>query len=524
MGCVYQRTQSRRVPDEAEISGEGDDKIATWRGRNGRKKVGKLYRSQDGSTRIRTKSSYYTVKYRDGSGEQQIVNTKCRTRQAAQKILSDLEARAERVRSGIITASEDAVADWLISPIAESLTDWLHALEARQRSRTHIADMRRLTNKLVRECGFQLIRDINAVAIERWLDERVLQGVSPRTRNSYLMAIRGLCRWCVSRGRLLADPTASITKLNEEVDRRLRRRAMTAAEMNALLYVAQWRPIAEAGRLTIRRDATEGTSQAHRWTYVALTPENFEEFCRRGEAILAADPKRLAKLRRRGRERMLIYLTFLSTGLRRGELKSIRLCDVRLDEAMPVIELRAASAKNRKASKIPLRQELAEELCRWIEDEHGAQAAPDTKLFKIPAHLLMYFNRDLAAAGIPKKDDRGYTLDIHSLRHTFGSMLSAVGVAPRTAQAAMRHSSIDLTMNIYTDPRVLDIAAAIQALPRIWPHLPGPMPKSGDTSAAEGFTAHEGVGPKNQFEGYMAPISSLNPDFDAKTGLSLIHI
>jgi len=29
----------------------------------------------------------------------------------------------------------------------------------------------------------------------------------------------------------------------------------------------------------------------------------------------------------------------------------------------------------------------------------------------------------------------------------------------------MRHSTIDLTMNVYTDPRLLDVAGAAEALP-----------------------------------------------------------
>ena len=33
-------------------------------------------------------------------------------------------------------------------------------------------------------------------------------------------------------------------------------------------------------------------------------------------------------------------------------------------------------------------------------------------------------------------------------RHTFGTHLSKNGVAPRTARAALRHSSLDLTMNV----------------------------------------------------------------------------
>ena len=37
---------------------------------------------------------------------------------------------------------------------------------------------------------------------------------------------------------------------------------------------------------------------------------------------------------------------------------------------------------------------------------------------------------------------------------------------PRTAMAAMRHSRIELTMNLYTDPVLLDVAGAVEALPR----------------------------------------------------------
>ena len=89
-------------------------------------------------------------------------------------------------------------------------------------------------------------------------------------------------------------------------------------------------------------------------------------------------------------------------------------------------------------------------------------------------------HRDLVAAGIArrvevspgkwkidKRDERGRTVDVHSLRHTFGTLLSAAGVAPRTIQAAMRHSTIDLTMNVYTDSKLLDVAGAMEALPAL---------------------------------------------------------
>jgi len=62
-------------------------------------------------------------------------------------------------------------------------------------------------------------------------------------------------------------------------------------------------------------------------------------------------------------------------------------------------------------------------------------------------------------------------VDVHALRHTFGAYLTKNGVPPGTAQAAMRHSSLDLTMlarrgeNVYTDPSLLDVAGALAALP-----------------------------------------------------------
>jgi len=68
---------------------------------------------------------------------------------------------------------------------------------------------------------------------------------------------------------------------------------------------------------------------------------------------------------------------------------------------------------------------------------------------------------------IDKRDERGRTIDVHALRHSFGTLLSKGGVAPRTAQAAMRHSSIDLTMNTYTDPKLLDIEGALDSLPSL---------------------------------------------------------
>ena len=98
--------------------------------------------------------------------------------------------------------------------------------------------------------------------------------------------------------------------------------------------------------------------------------------------------------------------------------------------------------------EIPLRADIAAELTQWVADnqaahseqpgaalsieaELGKQLPLDTPLFpSITNQLIKVFDLDLAAASIKKRDDRGHTVDVHALRYTFGSLLSAGGVAP----------------------------------------------------------------------------------------------
>jgi len=202
---------------------------------------------------------------------------------------------------------------------------------------------------------------------------------------------------------------------------------------------------------------------------------------RKGEPIAKLRPGTRAKLERLGRERALIYKTLVLTGLRKGELASLTVAQLDLDANPPYLLLDAADEKSRAGAEIPLRSDVAEDLAEWLNDKLEAlqseargrnepipaRLPADTPLFDVPTGLVRILNRDLKLAGIPKRDERGRSVDVHALRHTFGSHLSKAGVAPRTAQAAMRHSSIDLTMNVYTDPRLLDVAGALETLPRL---------------------------------------------------------
>jgi hypothetical protein len=174
-------------------------------------------------------------------------------------------------------------------------------------------------------------------------------------------------------------------------------------------------------------------------------------------------------------------------------LASLTVGQLVFDADPPFLTLDAADEKNREGNSIPLRADLAADLRQWLADKAAghqggqrdqdeaaglaghvlrlpaaaAKLAHDTPVFTVPAALVKILDRDLKAAEIPKRDERGRTVDVHAMRHTFGTLLSKGGVLPRTAQAAMRHSTINLTMNTYTDPKLLDVAGAVEALPAL---------------------------------------------------------
>ena len=71
-------------------------------------------------------------------------------------------------------------------------------------------------------------------------------------------------------------------------------------------------------------------------------------------------------------------------------------------------------------------------------------------------------NNDFLVYGQPT-----HRANFHALRHTTGSWLSASGVHPKVAQQIMRHSTINMTMNIYTHTLAGQETAAIMSLPSL---------------------------------------------------------
>lgn len=334
------------------------------------------------------------MSYRNAQGVTVTESTGCRDKAAAQAVLATAIRDAERLRAGIATDATVSVGEHSATEIGTHFVAWIASLTAGGRSRSYAYGSHVYLKRLQRECGLSRLSDLTYETLDKWIRGRKL---SARSRNAYRETLVAFCSWCVSTGRLISNPFLAYPVANVAADPRRPRRAFTDAELRRLL------------RATKPRSAN----------------------------------------------RAFAYRVMALTGLRVGELRSLRIRDFR-DGAL---WLAASDAKNRKASRIALRPDLARDIATWVRGK-----SPESALIPLPKVLSRRFAGDRKAAGIDRLNEAGRVVDAHSLRHTFCTAMARAGVAPRVAQKLMRHSSITLTMKFYTDAAQLDDAAALDSV------------------------------------------------------------
>jgi len=467
MGFLFKKQWTAPLPPQAEIVVIKGVRTARWRTRSGKLRTAEVIDGADGRLRIRGRTAAYLARFKNADDVWVEVPTGCKDEVAARAVLVNLEKQAERVRAGVLSGEEVAVAEHARTPIADHLESYVSYLKLKGSTEHRLKQVRARLTRVFNDCGIKRLPELDPVPVEQWLVDRQNEDMAAATRNEYRLTLVAFSNWCMRSGRLLVNRMKSLPRADANADRRHVRRALTEAELEALLHAAMVRPLHEA--LLVRRGARAGTLAAK------VRPEIREQL----EAL--------------GRERALLYKLLALTGLRKGELASLTVGDVYLDEKNPYLSLEAAKAKNRTDADIPLRADLVEDigdhLAEQLEhrrreaarrgDPMPSQLAPDCRLLNVPSGLIRIFDRDLLFAGlarverrdgrdvIAKVDARGMTLDVHALRVTFCTHLSKAGVPLRTAQAAMRHSDPSLTARVYTDPKLLDVAGAIEALPSL---------------------------------------------------------
>ncbi len=136
-----------------------------------------------------------------------------------------------------------------------------------------------------------------------------------------------------------------------------------------------------------------------------------------------------------------------------------------LDGSRATVRCLPGYTKNGEEAVLPLRSEVASMVRKWLADKPA-----DKRLWPgewaSQRHGAEMIRIDLTAADIDYEDDSGRVADFHALRHTFISNLARAGVHPRNAQALARHSTIDLTMNVYTHVAMADLHDDVESLPR----------------------------------------------------------
>ena len=436
MATIYKKKYPIPMPDGAEIVTRRGTKLARWQ--NGKKQVRTAEVLDDG--RVMFVADCWYVRYRDSSGKMRRESTGCRDRQAAEKVLADILADTEKVKSGVMSSQEMAASTGLEAPIEKHIKSYLSHLavkiiRGRRVSPRHVKYVGEKLQRIIAECRFATLKDLDRKTIQRWMSKLSHTKLSSRTVNMHRAAIIAFCNWCVAEGRLIVNPLAGLPKIQEAEPVR-KRRPLAEDEISRLLEAAQKRPLQEA--LTIR------------------TGKN------KGKPLAKVKPAERQRLERIGLERALIYKFMMLTGLRRGETASLTVGSLCLDEANPYVSIEGKHAKSGRSSILPLRADLADDLRKHITHISG-----NTPLFNIKLNFLRSFNLDLAAAGIAKVDSQGRTVDVHSLRHTFATLLARNGVSPAVAQKLMRHSDIRLTMNTYTQLDLADTAGAVAALPEM---------------------------------------------------------
>jgi len=264
----------------------------------------------------------------------------------------------------------------------------------------------------------QILNGINAVVwsdisysnVQRFLaDKRQAGKMKVSTANHYLAAIREFLAWMVMDKRSPANPLELIERLSDTTDDKRKRRPFTVEELRKLITTTANGPIVR----------------------------NIE-----------------------GKERALIYKFAAETGLRANEIRTLVVSDFDLVEH--TVHIKAKNSKNRREATVPLRIDTSLQL-----KDHFKGKLPTAPAFKMPAnrHEVRMLRVDLKNAGIPYKDKEGRFSDFHSLRYTTASLLAASGVSPKVVQTIMRHSDINLTMQIYTHVYSEAPTKAIASLP-----------------------------------------------------------
>lgn len=219
----------------------------------------------------------------------------------------------------------------------------------------------------------------------------------------------------------------------------------------------------------IHRAVYEALSQAERWKLIARNPAALLEKRDRPKIerkpVATIDAPTTAVVFDAARERRLFIPLVLASlcGLRRGEITALRWRAVDLDNGQLAVvasteqtdagEVREKEAKNGKIRTVALPGLAVEELRRW-------RLAQAEELLRLGVRVDDNWHVVTKADGGPVQPRsmthvmsaflKEWNVTLHKLRHSHASHMLAAKVHPKIVQERLGHSSIAITMDIYS--------------------------------------------------------------------------
>jgi len=360
--------------------------------------------------RISYEAEKWYFRYRDADGVLRKVAGDESKEITLQMLAKKLE-EAALARQGIV----DPFMKHRLRPLSEHLEEFSKAHRAKGTTEEQVSLVKQRCESILTGCEFAFMADFSASRVQTYLADLRKSGRSVQTSNHYVRAIKQFTKWMVLDRRMADNPLAPLETMNTKADRRRIRRALTEGELVKLL------------------EATEP-----------------------GKTVKGLS----------GPDRAMLYRVAVYTGYRAGELGSVTPESFDLVGDHPSLSVTAGNSKRRRHDTIPLHPELIAVLTPWLAQKPSGKPvwAGRWAERKDGAKMLRV---DLKAAGIAHEDEEGRVVDFHSLRHTFASRLARAGVSVQQAKELMRHSDVNLTMNVYTHLQLHDTSAAISSLPGI---------------------------------------------------------
>jgi integrase len=331
----------------------------------------------------------------------------------------------------------DRFAEHRQRPIAEHVDDYVSALQGRNTTAKHCRMTRARLEVMLGKMRVNTTADLNVGLAEVALGELLTQPdpkgrlISPKTRDHYAAVLVEFGGWLANAERIESNPFAKLSRISKEGDARVLRQALDPEQVHRLVAAAEVRPV-----------------QAWKNSHPGATA---------GE---------LAALAKQGRRRGLLYLTAALTGLRRGELASLRWCDLKLGKK-PTVTARASTTKSKERAVLPLDHQLAERL-RSLRKELAVELhkppSPRDAVFRIPKNITEQIAKDATWADIEVVDAAGRRLDFHALRGTAATMMALAGVPVQIGSRLIRHKDIEMTRKHYEKVETEDLRPGVALL------------------------------------------------------------